>query len=143
MEIQRTEMKRSHRAGSVGADQITCIASSRHSNPRQSQATASHPSTESSSIGRSPLYVSHTASITNKVSNSSAKRRAPHQISPQFYSSTAFASPPFPSRPGMSTPIDPRSKGLLANNLRQTLGKRTEQSQRVLFIVRHPAMTTD
>ena len=62
-----------------------------------------HPSTESSSIGRSQLYVrnnSHVASITNKVSNSLAKRLALHQIFPP-YSRTAFTSPPFTSHPGV------------------------------------------
>jgi len=47
--------------------------------------------------------------ITDKVSNSSAKRRVPHQISPP-YSSSVLASPQFPSRPRISTH---HSEGLL------------------------------
>jgi hypothetical protein len=105
-----------------------------------------HPSTKSSSIGRSQLYVkknSHAASIINKVSNNSAKRRALHRIPPP-YSSTAFASPPFPTRPGISIPIGCRSGGLLmAKNRRRTRKKRTERGRRMSFIGRRPAMTTD
>ena len=55
--------------------------------------------TESSPMG-CQLYVKEKLtlhSITNKASNSSARRRASHQISPP-HSSTAFASPLFPSR---------------------------------------------
>jgi hypothetical protein len=75
-------------------------------------------------IGRSQLYVkknSHAASITNKLSNSSAaERRALHQISPP-YSSSAFASPPFPTLPRISSPIGCHSEGsLMAKNRRRT-----------------------
>ena len=60
-------------------------------------------------------------SITNKASNSSARRRASHKISPP-HSSTAFApqAPPFPSSPGILI-------------LRQ----------RVSFVERHLTMTSD
>ena len=88
------------------------------------------------------LYVKknpHTASITNKVTNSSAKRRPSHQIFP-LYSSTVLTSPPFPG-PGISISIDDRSESLrMANNRRQTR-KGTEQSQRMAFF--HPAMTVE
>jgi hypothetical protein len=141
-----------------GADKITCIAFPtrtvvRHGALYKPAAVCNleqpvlpyHPSIKSSSIGRPQLYVkknSHAASITNKVSvsNISANRRAPLQISPP-YSSTAFASP---SRPWISIPIDRRSEGLLvAENRRQTFRKRTEASRRMSFVARHPAMTTD
>jgi hypothetical protein len=98
-----------------------------------------HPSTESSSIGRSQLYVktnSHAISITNKVSNTStAKMRAPHQISLP-YSSTAFAPPPSPSRLWVSSiPIYRRSEGFpMASNHRRTRTNRTERSRRMSFI---------
>ena len=64
-----------------------------------------HLNAESSSIDRFQLYVhvknnSHSALITNKVTNSSAKRHALHQISPPYsWSSTAFASPTIPQPP--------------------------------------------
>ena len=102
----------------------------RFSRPVPSQ-TPSTESSSASSIGRSQLYVknnSHASSITNKVTNSSAKRRAPHQTFPP-YSSTTFTSPPFPSE--ISIQIDHRSEGLLmAKNRRRTRKKRTEQSRR-------------
>jgi hypothetical protein len=70
--------------------------------------------------------------------------RVRNQVSPS-YSSTAFASLPFPSsRPGISIPIDHRSEGLLMAITRsQTLRKRTERSRRKYFISQHPAMTSD
>jgi hypothetical protein len=95
---------------------------------------------EPSSIG-CQLYVKkylRAASITNKVSNSSAKRRGLHpdlhQISSP-YSSATFASPPSPSRLRISTQIYHRSEGLLmAKNGRWA---------RMSLIARHPVMTTD
>jgi hypothetical protein len=84
-------------------------------------------------------------SITNKVTNSSlaAKRRAPRQISPPW-SSTAFASPAFPSRPWKSFPIDRRSEGLqMAKNLRRTRKKRIKRNRRMSLIMQHLAVTTD
>jgi hypothetical protein len=105
-----------------------------------------HPSTESSSassIGRSQLYVKknsqHATSITKK-SQIAQLKGVTRRISPP-YSSTAFASPPFPSRPRILIPIGRHSEGLLmAMNRRQTREKR---AQRKSFITRHPAMTTD
>ncbi|KAN0103705.1 hypothetical protein V8E52_011730 [Russula decolorans] len=79
---------------------------------------------------------SHAASITKNVSNSSAKTRVPHQISPS-YSSTAFAPPPFPSPPGRSTSLDRLFKLLTKR------GRRRAQIRRMSFIARHLAMTTD
>ena len=131
-----------------GDEKITCVA-------RVSRVASSKcnrfcptiiPAAKSSSTGRSRLYVkknSYAASITNKVSNNSAKkRRAPHQISPPYFSTTfdSPASPPFPSRPGISIPIDCRSEALpMDNNCRHNWGKRTETSRRMSLIVRHPA----
>jgi hypothetical protein len=63
-----------------------------------------------------PLSVVCQENLTRYINNyqslkyrSSAKRRAPHNISPP-YSCTAFASPPFLSRPWISIPIDRRSE---------------------------------
>jgi hypothetical protein len=52
-------------------------------------------------------------SITQKLSNRSAKRRAGPSSDLPTISSTALASPLFPSRPGILILIDRRSKGLL------------------------------
>jgi hypothetical protein len=134
-----------------GADKITCIASTCFKHMLAVLCTVGnlkqplpyHPSTKSSSISHSQLYVkktSHAGSITNKVSNSSAKRRAPHQIDPPV--------PPSPLHHFLApSDIDPdRSpfEGLLmANKRRRTRKKRTKQSRRKSFITRHPAMTAD
>jgi hypothetical protein len=70
-------------------------------------------------------------------------------IGSPHYTSTAFASLPFPSRPGISIPIDSRSEGFLMaenqNPSRRSLRiqeKRAIQNRRMSFmiIVRHPAM---
>jgi hypothetical protein len=107
-----------------------------------------------SSIGHAQLYVkknSRAASITNKLSNSSAKRRVgcPSSDFPTIFSAT-FASPPFPSSPGISIPIDSHSEGLLmaGNQDRRSLRireKRAKQNRRMSFmiIVRHLAMIAD
>ena len=78
-----------------------------------SQATVSPlPSQHRIPIG---LYVNKAhrlhqyASITNKVSNSSANRSTHHQISVPTIFSPAFASPPFPSRPRILITIYIRS----------------------------------
>ena len=93
-----------------------------------------------------PLSV---ASITNKVSSSSAKMRIPHQISPPLRSPLHQISPPlrsplhhFPAT--LPIPIHSLSEGsLMANNIRRTQTKQTKQNQRMSFIARYPAMTTD
>jgi hypothetical protein len=100
---------------------------------------------ESATMG-CQLYVknnSHATSITNKAPNSSARRRAHHQISPPC-SSTVFASPPFPSHPGTSISMDRRSEGpQMTKNPCRTQMKQPNHSQRMSFLARHPAMTTD
>jgi hypothetical protein len=91
------------------------------------------------------LYVkkiSHhaTKSITNKFSNSSANRRAPHQISPPS-SSTPFTPPPFPSL-GISISVERHSEGSQMEEIHyRTQMKQPNHSRRMSFIARHPAMT--
>jgi hypothetical protein len=93
---------------------------------------------ESSSMG-CQLYVcfekySRAASMTNKVSNSSAERRAPHQIPPP-HSSTA--SPPFPHRLEISIPIDHRPESSrMAENSRRTQVEQPNHSQRMSLVAR-------
>jgi hypothetical protein len=96
-----------------------------------------------SSIGHSQLYVkknSCAASIANKVSNSLAKRCAgcPSSDFPTIFSA-AFASPPFPDRPGISIPIDNQSEGLsMAGNQNhrslRILEKRAKQNRRTVCL---------
>ena len=82
-------------------------------------------------------------STTNKVLNSSAKRRAPHQNLPRAILHYRLHLSTDPCHPEITIPMDRCSDGLLAmmaNNRPQT---RTEQSQRMSFIARHPTMTTN
>ena len=61
----------------------------------------------------SPPYVEHIRNIdkaTNKVTNSPARKRARHPVSPS-YSSTTLPPPPFPSLPGTSIAIKHRADG--------------------------------
>ena len=124
----------------------TCLESSVHINPQLWTNSSNRvPSTESSSIGLSQLYVkknSHSASITNKVSYSQLKyvllirSRAPHHT----------PVPPSPPHhlleaPWVSIPIDRCSEGLLMAKNRR--GKQTEQSRGVSFITQHPEMAVD
>jgi hypothetical protein len=65
---------------------------------------------------------------------------APHQIFPPYSVSAAFASPPFPSRPGISIPIDSHSEGMLmaGNQKRRSLRiweKRAKQNRRMSFMI--------
>ena len=95
----------------------------------------------------SQLYIkknSRAAPITNKVTNSSAERLPHHPTILQYRLLQPFTSPPFPSHPEISMPIDRRSEcSLMASECHQARVERTERSQRVSFIARHPAMTTD
>ena len=109
----------------------------------RSQASVSPlPSQHRILIGRYVNKNSQAASITNKVSNSSAKRRTHYQISPPY-----SVPPPFPRHLGISVPIDSHSEGLLmaGNQNRRSpriLEKRAKQNRRMSFmiIVRHLAM---
>ena len=133
----------SHKPAALGNLKSTCC-------PLPSQ----HRIFVASSIGHSHLYVkknSRAASITNNLSNSSAERRAgcPSSDFPTIFSA-AFASPPFPSRSGISVPIDNHSEGLLmaGNQNRRSLRiqeKRAKQNRRMSFmiVVRYLAMIAD
>lgn len=100
----------------------------------RSQATGSLtiPAPISRRSYRFQLYVyvknnSHPALITNKVTNSSTKRYALYQISPPYSSSsTAFASPPFPSRPWISN-LNRSSFRMLADSKVTRLEKRKKK----------------
>jgi hypothetical protein len=53
----------------------------------------------------------------------------------KYYYNKRLASPPFPSRPGISIPIYHHFEGLLmANNRRRTRKKRTKQNRRSLSL---------
>ena len=93
--------------------------------------------TESSFMSSRP-YVEHISSMDkaiNKVSNSPARKRARHPVSPP-YSSTTLPLPSFPSRPGTSVAIEHRSEGV------QMAKNRTKQSPSMSSNMLHPAMTT-
>jgi hypothetical protein len=86
---------------------------------------------ESSTMG-CQLYVkrnSHAASMTNKVSNSSAIRSTPH-------SSTASESPPPPG-----TPIEMHRRSEESQTRRRTLVEQPNHS--MSFIEQHPAMAAE
>ena len=124
------------RPTSCGQSQSTCC-------PLPSQ----HRIFIASSIGHSQLYVnknSRAASITNKVSNSSAKRRTHHQISP------LYSVPPSPLRHflaalGYRSQIDNHSEGLLMagnQNLRSLRILDSEKQNRRMSFMNHDHCAT-
>ena len=70
-------------------------------------------------------FISCIDRITDSITNSSAHRRARHQVSLPCFS-TALPPPPLPTHSGSSILIASRSEGsLMATNRRQTRKKRT------------------
>jgi hypothetical protein len=84
--------------------------------------------------------------VTNKVNNSSAKRRDPHQISQPYFDSPPSRSPTRTRTSIDSAPTDRRSERLVKKNNRRrgrTWKRRRERSPSMTFEFHCATMTTD